>query len=134
MNMPLVLKILCLCVAMAAAETLHGIARNIFVVPRIGNRRAKQYSIISGTLLAFAVCYLMVPWLENSGARRLLVVGAILSLFMASFDIVLARFVAKQGWRQVLGDFNPAKGNFLTLGLILVVFIPYAVAQLKGGG
>jgi len=59
--MPLWIKVLCLCLMLAGVETLHGVARTVFVVPKIGNMRARQYSVISGTLLAFAVCYVMVP-------------------------------------------------------------------------
>ena len=43
------IKISSICLMLASVETLHGIARTIFIVPKIGNKRAKQYSVISGT-------------------------------------------------------------------------------------
>jgi hypothetical protein len=125
------IKILCICLMLASVETLHGIARTVFIVPRIGNRRAKQYSVISGTLLAFAVCYVMVPWLDLYVGYQLILVGLVLSIFMALFDITLARFVVKLKWESIINDFNPAKGNYLILGLLFLVFIPYAVMKLK---
>jgi len=117
---------------LASVETLHGIARTIFVVPKIGNKRAKQYSVISGTLLAFAVCYIMVPWLDINVEYQLLLVGLVLAVFMATFDIVLARFVVKLKWKNIINDFNPAKGNYLIFGMISLIIIPYAVMKLKG--
>jgi hypothetical protein len=126
------IKISCICLMLASVETLHGIARTIFVVPKIGNKRAKQYSVISGTLLAFAVCYIMVPWLDINVEYQLVLVGLVLAVFMASFDIILARFVVKLKWKSIINDFNPAKGNYLIFGMISLIIIPYAVMKLKG--
>jgi hypothetical protein len=125
------IKISSICLMLASVETLHGIARTIYVAPKIGNKRAKQYSIISGTFLAFAVCYIMVPWLNINVDYQLILVGLTLAVFMATFDIVLARFVVKLKWKNIIDDFNPAKGNYLIFGLILLTLIPYAVIKLK---
>ena len=128
----LYIKIFCLCLMLASVETLHGVARTIFVVPKIGNKRAKQYSVISGTLLAFVVCYIMVPWLDIHIEYQLVLVGLVLAVFMASFDIILAKFVVKLKWKSIINDFNPAKGNYLIFGMLSLIIIPYAVMKLKG--
>lgn len=56
-----IVRVLALCVVLAGVETLHGIARTVLVVPRIGKGRALKLSMISGALLALVVCYLLVP-------------------------------------------------------------------------
>lgn len=63
MTLELILRVLALCVALAGAETLHGIARTVLVVPRIGKERALKLSILTGSALAFGVCYFFVPGL-----------------------------------------------------------------------
>jgi hypothetical protein len=126
------IKLLCLCVLLAGAETLHGIARIMIVVPRIGKRRANQYGVITGTILAFVVCYTMVPGLGIHGTRGLILVGTALSVFMAAFDIILARSLAKRDWMAIADDFKLEKGNFLILGLAALIAIPYAVMRLRG--
>jgi len=126
------IQILSLCIVLAGVETLHGIARTIWIVPKIGNKLAKRYGVISGTFLAFVVCYILVPGLNINVDHQLILLGLTLAAFMAMFDIILAKFVVKQKWRTVMSDFNPAEGNFLLLGLIVLVIIPYAVMQLKG--
>jgi hypothetical protein len=126
------IKISSICLMLASVETLHGIARTIFVVPKIGNERAKQYSVISGTFLAFAVCYIMVPWLNINVDDQLVLVGLVFAVFMATFDIILARFVVKLKWKNIINDFNPAKGNYLIFGIFSLIIIPYAVMKLKG--
>jgi hypothetical protein len=127
-----IIRLLCLCIALASVETLHGIARTIYLAPAIGKLKAKQYSIISGSLLAFSVCYLMVPWLGITVVSQLLLLGLFLAVFMALFDIGMGRFVAKQKWAVVLSEFNPVKGNLLAFGLAWLVLCPYLVMRIKG--
>ncbi|MBF0573212.1 MAG: hypothetical protein HQK69_05565 [Desulfamplus sp.] len=98
----------------------------------MGNKRAKQYSVISGTFLAFVVCYILVPGLNINVDYQLILLGLTLSGFMAMFDIILAKFVVKQKWRTVMSDFNPAEGNYLLFGLMVLVIIPYVVMKLRG--
>ncbi len=126
------IRIFGLCLALASAEMLHGIARVRFVVPRLGRQRAQQVSIISGTLLAFAVCYLVVPTLSLSGSGALLGLGLFLSAFMASFDALVGRIVMRRKWPAIAEDFDPRKGNYLLFGLIFLVVIPYAVMAITG--
>lgn len=75
MSFDLFLRVLALCVALAGVETLHGIARTVLLAPRIGKARAVQLSVVSGTLLAFGVCALLVPGIGLQGARQHLFLG-----------------------------------------------------------
>lgn len=126
----LALNIMALCVTLAGVETLHGILRNGLVAPKIGTKRAKRLSLISGTLLLFIVCYLWVPRLGLSHPGALLALGLLLAVFMALFDILLGRYVIKLRWRVILKDFDPRQGNYLLLGLLVLVFIPLLVMAL----
>ena len=84
MSSDVVVRVLALCVVLAGAETLHGIVRTMLVVPRIGKDRALKLSVVSGSLLAFAICYLLVPSIGLNQAADLLLIGLIVALFMAS--------------------------------------------------
>ncbi|HJW34879.1 MAG TPA: hypothetical protein VJ505_16135 [Holophagaceae bacterium] len=118
------LRILCLCIALAGAETLHGIGRVKFLVPRVGVKVAQRISIVTGSMLAFLVCYLLVPHTGLHGFAALLILGVFLALFMAAFDVAIARFVAKRPWSIVLMDFNPTKGGLLVFGLAFLTLAP----------
>lgn len=54
-------RIAALCLLLASAETLHGIARTVLVAPRIGKDMAIKLSVVSGSLLALAICGWWVP-------------------------------------------------------------------------
>lgn len=132
MNVDLALRVLALCVALAGVETLHGIARTVLLVPRIGKARAIQLSAVTGTLLAFGVCLWWVPGLGLQGAAQHLALGGVLAAFMAGFDIAFGRLVLRLRWRRILQDFNPARGNLLSVGLALLLVIPWLVGWLNG--
>ncbi|MBK8069128.1 MAG: hypothetical protein IPK27_16325 [Rhodanobacteraceae bacterium] len=119
------IRILALCVALAGFETLHGIARAALLVPRIGKQRALKVAIVTGSLLAFGVCWWLVPPIGYRSAPQLLALGLTIALFMASFDITLARLLLHRPWKRVLEEFDPRRGNCLSLGLVLMVTFPY---------
>ncbi|MCZ2407310.1 MAG: hypothetical protein LC097_11360 [Burkholderiales bacterium] len=124
-------RILALCIALAGVETLHGIFRATVLVPRIGKSRALKLSIVTGSALAFGVCYLLVPGIGVVKSAGLLAIGLVLALFMAGFDIALAKMLLRQPWAKVFQDFDPRTGNYLSFGLLLLVFFPYAVMNMR---
>jgi predicted transporter len=125
------LRIAALCVVLACAETLHGIARTVLVIPRIGKDRAIKLSALTGSVLAFVICYLLVPPIGLQGVLQNLVLGLVLAAFMASFDIGLGVFVLKKPWSKIAPDFDPRTGNYLVFGLAFLVMVPNLVAVLR---
>ncbi|MBK9441704.1 MAG: hypothetical protein IPN53_10450 [Comamonadaceae bacterium] len=90
---------------------------------------AQQISIVTGTLLAFAVCYFFIPSMGLSTLSSALALGAFLATFMASFDIAVGRLLMKRRWALIAEDFDPRKGNYLIFGLASLVVIPYIVLR-----
>ena len=127
----LALRTASLCLLLAGVKTVHGIARMRLLVPRIGLRRAQQISILTGSLLAFAVCHAAVPSFGLHDPGSLLGLGAVLSGFMAAFDILIGRYAAQRSWRLVLEDFDPRRGNLLSVGLLALLLVPWLVTHLR---
>ncbi len=121
------LRIAALCVVLACSETLHGIFRTVVVTPRIGKERALKLSAVTGTLLAFAICWLLVPGvgLDTPGQHLLLGIG--LAAFMAAFDMAIGRWLMRMSWAKIWPDFKPSTGNYLAYGLAALCFVPLAV-------
>lgn len=132
MTLEQALRVLSLCVALAGAETLHGIARTLWLNPRLGKARALKFSVFSGTLLAFGVCQLAVPGIGLQTVPGHLALGLVLAAFMASFDALLGRFVMHRPWAKVAQDFQPSTGNFLVYGLLALTLLPLLVAWQRG--
>ena len=134
MSTEVALRALALCVVLAGTETLHGIARTVLLVPRIGKERALRWSIVSGSLLAWCVCWLLVPGVGLRGTLPHLALGLALSAFMAGFDLAMGRWVMRRPWRKALADFDPRTGNLLVVGLGLLAGFPATVHLLRSGG
>lgn len=134
MNTDVVIRTLCLCVVLAGVETLHGIARTVWAVPRIGKARAQRYSIVTGSALAAAVCWALVPGigLRSVGAHAAL--GVALAAFMASFDIGMGHWLLRRSWGKALEDLDPRQGNLLLFGLAWLALVPMAVFALRSRG
>lgn len=126
------LRVGALCVLLASAETLHGIARTVLIAPMLGKARALQISAMTGTLLAFGICWWQVPALHLKGMTAHLVLGMVLAAFMAAFDIGMSRLLLRKSWPKIRRDFCPASGNHLLYGLIALCMIPWLIAWAKG--
>ncbi len=131
MSVDTLLRIVSLCVVLAGAETLHGIARTVWIVPRIGKDRAIKLSAFTGSVLAFVICWLLVPPMQLQGAVAHGLLGLTLAVFMAAFDLAIGRFVMRKAWHKLWPDFNPATGNYLLYGLLFLCVAPLLVSWLR---
>lgn len=120
-------RIASLCVVLAETETLHGIARTVLLAPRVGKALAIKLSVVSGALPAFAVRYMLVPGIGLDGVVEHLYLGLGIAVFMAVIDFAVGRFIMRFTWPRIGQDFNPASGNNLSIGLVLLALIPSLV-------
>lgn len=125
------IRIAALCMVLACAETLHGIVRITIVIPRIGKERAVKLSALTGTVLAFMICWLLVPGIGLRSASAHLALGIGLAAFMAGFDVAIGRWLMRKSWVKIWPDFDPRTGNYLLYGLCALCFIPLAVWTLQ---
>lgn len=131
MDSDAMIRVLSLCVVLAGAETLHGIARTVLVVPRLGKANALKLSALTGSLLAFAIGWFLVPPIGLAGAGPHLLLGLLLATFMALFDLAVGRWLMRKPWKKLWPDFDPRTGNYLSCGLAFLVFMPLLVAGLR---
>lgn len=124
-------RVLSLCVVLAGSETLHGIARTVWIVPRLGKERALKLSAITGSVLAFLICLVLVPPMGLSGNAAHLMLGLWLAVFMAGFDLAIGRFAMRKPWHKLWLDFRPSSGNFLSYGLLFLACAPLLVSWLQ---
>ena len=131
MDIEMLLRIGALCLMLASAETLHGIARTVLITPRIGKEKAIKLSAGTGSILAFSICLWQVPGIGIQSPGEHLVLGSGLALFMASFDVLIGRLVMRKSWQKIWPDFDPRSGNYLLYGLLGLCFMPLLVWQLQ---
>jgi hypothetical protein len=118
------------CVLMLT-ESANGILRAILLVPQVGDFRARQIGVFTGSLLILAIAYLFVDWIQARSARRLVLVGLFWLVLTLLFEIGLGRFVAGRSWPDVVSDFDLAHGGLLPIGLAVLTFSPLLASRFR---
>ena len=127
--MPLALRAFIVWLLIAAAEVVHGILRMQFLRPLLGDLRARQLAVFTGSLLIVGIAWLLRRFLRAQTLRQQFAVGAAWVLLMVSFDVLLGRFVIGYGWDRVAQDFDPTRGGLLLFGLLVMLLAPWLVSR-----
>lgn len=125
--MALTLRALTVWLLIAAAEVVHGILRMQFLRPLLGDLRARQVAIVSGSAIVLAIAFLTRRFLRAEGAGRQIAVGVFWAALMASFDVVFGRYYIGYSWSRIAQDFDPSRGGFMALGLAVIALAPWLV-------
>ena len=59
----------------AVAEVLHGILRVALLNRRVGDRRARQIGVFSGSALILVIAWLTAPWVRMATVADALTIG-----------------------------------------------------------
>jgi hypothetical protein len=117
------LRALAVWLLIMVAETLHGIVRQFYVAPLIGDLPARQAAVITGSLIVFAIAWLCIRWIGARTFGDQLKVGAAWVALIVAFDLALGTWLGFS-MQRLLQDFNPAAGGFLGFGLLFTLFAP----------
>jgi hypothetical protein len=112
------------------AETLHGIARQIFLAPVLGDLRARQWGVPVGCLIIFLIALLTTRWIGADTRAAQLRVGIFWAVLTLLFEVILGRALGLD-WDRILSDYNPARGGFMMLGLAFMLVAPLLAAKLR---
>jgi hypothetical protein len=113
------------------AETLHGITRRILLVPYVGDFRARQVGVFTGSVIFFAIALASVRWIRATRASQLLGVGVLWLLLAVAFEVSFGRFVLFYSWKRVASDYDLFGGGLLPLGPAVLTASPLAAGKLR---
>src|SRR5215217_2270042 len=110
-------RVLIVWFAIAVAEIVHGTLRTLLLAPVVGDMRARQVGVFTGSLLIVTIAVLTIDWLGRLSTASLLRIGCVWTVLMILFEIGAGRFVAGFSWARIWSDFNLAAGGLLPLGM-----------------
>lgn len=125
-------KAIAVFVLIAIAETLHGMLRMKYLNRPLGDRRARQLGVLTGSLLIVLISWFLVPWIGPRTVADTFLIGGLWLVLMLSFDIGLGRYVFHASWSRILREFDPRQGGFLALGMLVLFLAPFVVAKVLG--
>ena len=113
------------------AETAHGVLRQLFLVPVVGDLRARQIGVFVGSVIILAVALAFSRWLGARTLREQLVVGSAWVALTLAFELALGAVLGYSPERM-LEDYDFARGGFMVLGLLFMLWAPALAALLRG--
>jgi hypothetical protein len=112
-------------------ESLHGVLRTLLLQPLVGDFRARQVAVFTGSALILTIAYLLGPWLRVRNNKFLLGVGLLWVLWTVAFELALGRLVLDMSWQRILSDYDLLHGGLMVFGLAFLALSPLIAAKLR---
>lgn len=127
----MILRAFVIWVLIAAAEVAHGILRVKLLNRRVGDRRARQIAVFTGSALIVLIAWILTPWLGASTASQCFWIGFMWFVLMLAFELWLGRLFGFS-WKRLAADFDLRKGGLLSIGMAVLWIAPWIGAKLHG--
>ena len=114
------------------AEIIHGIVRSILLTPRVGDKRARQLGVFTGSLMNLGITNLFIQWIGARTTRALVGIGVVWVVLTVVFEVSFGRLVMRSSWERLRSDYDLAHGGLLPIGLVALVGSPLVAARLRG--
>jgi hypothetical protein len=113
------------------AEVVHGVIRTLVLTPVVGDFRARQLGVFTGSLLILLITALTIRWIRASRPRTLLTIGSAWVVLTVAFEISLGRMMG-YSWERLGSDYNMLEGGLLPIGFVIMATSPLIAARLRG--
>ncbi len=113
-----------------AAETVHGILRQFFLTPIVGDLTARQIGVLIGSVLILVLAVAFSRWLGARKLRDQLAVGFAWVTLTVAFEVGLGVLLGLASERMV-ADYDPAQGGFMAFGLLFMLLAPALAARVR---
>ena len=111
------------------AETVHGIVRQLFIAPALGDLPARQLGVFVGSALIMLIAWLTARWLNATTLKAQLQVGVLWTALIVIFEIGLGAMLGYSRERM-LADYDVTRGGLMGFGLLFVLLAPTLAAKL----
>lgn len=115
------------------AETIHGIVRQLFLVDLVGDFRARQIGVFTGSLIILVIATVTIKWLGANTTKQQFAVGIIWVVLIVAFEVSLGLFLHYTPER-ILSDYDLPRGGLMGLGLLVMLCAPYLAARARRFG
>lgn len=114
---------------LAAIATVAGVARELWLVPRLGDLRGHQVGTLLVTAAFLAAISMFVVRMRLSPSEAL-VIGVAWLLCAIAFEFGFGHYVDGLSWNRLFADYDLSEGRLLLLLWLAVGAGPFVVATL----
>ena len=118
-------------VLLITAEVVHGIVRTLVLTPVVGDFRARQLGVFTGSLLVLLITALTIRWIRASRRTTLVMIGSAWVVLTVAFEISLGRMLG-YSWERLGSDYDLLEGGLLPIGFVIMATSPLIAARLRG--
>ncbi len=115
-----------------AVETVHGVLRGLFLVPRVGEEMASWLGWPAGMVIVLLISALAIGWTGISTKSGLLRLGTVWAVLAIAFEVMIG-FLCGMGAAEMLAAFNPLTGT-LPYSAVVMLLAPLLAARVRGIG
>ncbi len=112
-------------------EVLHGIARTLFLAPVLGDFRARQVAVFTGSFLILCVATLFIRWVRPAHIGEAISVGIVWLVLTVAFEVGFGLYVVHATWSRIASDYNLLQGGLLPIGLLVLTAAPLIAAKIR---
>lgn len=113
-------------------ESVHGVARGLWLEPRVGAELAGRIGFAVGTALCVVIPLLFARWLGTQTTRQCLLVGALWFCATLAFEVALGRFARGYSWGRIADEYRVDRGALMPYGLLVLALMPWIAARVRG--
>jgi hypothetical protein len=116
--------------AIALAETVHGILRQWLLVPAVGAAVARPIGVVVGCAIILAIAVASVRWIGVATTRSQLQLGLLWLLLMLAFEFGLGLALGYPLTRM-LAEYDPRAGGLMAFGMLFLLLSPCLAARMR---
>jgi len=112
-------------------EVFHGIARTLFLAPALGDFRARQVAVFTGSVLILILATSLIRWIHPADTGEAVYVGLVWLVLTLAFEVAFGRYVVHAPWSRIAADYNLLRGGLLPIGLLVLTASPFIAGKLR---
>lgn len=125
------LRALAVWVIIILAEIAQGAVRGVLLAPSIGDFRARQIAVLTGSAMMMVIAIVFGRWMRARRVYQLMGVGLLWLVLMVGFEIGCGRFVMGYSWERIGSDYNLLHGGLLPMGMLVLTVAPLVAAKVR---
>ena len=106
---------------------LNGAARDMLLVPRLGDPIARALSCLTLAALIVLVTWLSLRWIHPASLGDAWTIGVMWLAMTLTFEFVAGHYLFHTPWSTLLADYNLVKGRLWILVLVATTVAPALV-------
>lgn len=106
---------------------LNGAARDLLLVPRLGDVVARALSCVTLASLILVVASMSLPWIHPTSIGNAWNVGAMWLGMTLAFEFLVGHYLFRTPWPTLLADYNVLAGRLWILVLVATIAAPALV-------